>query len=113
MALKNKRPQKLRAKRTAEQKAYHAKWMRQWRKTHPMTPEQRMKDTARSYAGVYLRRGKIVRTPCVECGAEPAEMHHPDYSKPLEIMWLCRPCHMELHRRLDEEAEQQQFDKAA
>lgn len=62
-----------------------------------MTPEQRRKDIARSYAGVYLRRGYITREPCKDCGAEKAEMHHPDYDRPAEVEWMCRPCHMALH----------------
>jgi hypothetical protein len=75
----------------------HSAWMREWRKTHPMSEEQRRKDTARSYAHQYLKRGKIQRQPCRICGAAKAEMHHDDYSKPLEIDWLCRPCHVALH----------------
>ena len=35
-----------------------------------------------------LRDGKLVRQPCVVCG-EPAQAHHEDYSKPLEVTWLC------------------------
>jgi hypothetical protein len=73
--------------------------MREWRKTHPMTEEQRRKDIARSKAGVYLRRGKITREPCRVCGG-PAEMHHPDYDKPYEVDWLCRKCHLEEHATL-------------
>lgn len=77
--------------------ACHAAYMRGWRQTHPLTDEQRLKDNCRSYAGVYLRRGKIERQPCRECG-ERAEMHHPDYTQPLLVEWLCRACHLRLHR---------------
>jgi len=77
--------------------ACHAAYMRGWRATHPMTAEQRMKDAARSYAGVYKRRGHLVPAPCA-CGAETVEMHHPDYGRPLDVQWTCRPCHLELHQ---------------
>lgn len=62
-----------------------------------MTEAQRVKDSARSYAGVYLKRGKIERESCVDCGNPESQMHHPDYGRPLEIVWLCRPCHMLRH----------------
>lgn len=78
--------------------ACHAAYMRSWRKTRPMTPEQRFKDKARSYANVYKKRGHLVPEPCFGCGSEEVEMHHHDYSKPLDVEWLCRPCHMELHK---------------
>lgn len=72
---------------------------REWRKTHPMTPGQKKKDTARSYAGVYKRRGKLQRLPCECCGDPDSQMHHEDYDKPLDVVWLCRPCHLQLHVR--------------
>lgn len=75
----------------------HAAYMRQWRKSNPLTGLALQKDRCRAYANVCLRRGKILRKPCVLCGAK-AQMHHPDYSKPLEVVWLCRPCHMDVHR---------------
>jgi hypothetical protein len=78
-------------------KADHAAYMRQWRKTHPLTAEQRRRDIARSYAGVYKRRGKLVPQPCVQCGA-PAEMHHIDYNKPLLVTWICRKHHHDLYK---------------
>jgi hypothetical protein len=24
-------------------------------------------------------------------------MHHPDYDKPLEVVWVCRSCHLDIH----------------
>lgn len=77
-------------------KKCHAAYMRDWRKTHFMSPEQKKKDIARSYLGVYIRRGKINREPCEVCGSK-AEAHHDDYSKPLQVKWLCRKHHMKLH----------------
>lgn len=84
-------------RRSRRCKACHAAHMRASRKRNEMTPEQRLKDNARSKAGVYLRRGKIKREPCKACGAEKAQMHHHDYSKPYEVEWLCRPCHLAEH----------------
>ena len=71
--------------------------MRMWRKTHSLTAEQRHKDNCRSYAGVYKRRGYLKPELCERCEEPKVEMHHPDYDKPLEVVWLCRPCHLTLH----------------
>lgn len=75
--------------------------MREWRKTHKLTDEQKKKDNCRSYANSYLKRGNLIRTPCEHCGEVKSQMHHPDYDKPLEIIWLCRQCHMELHKNME------------
>ena len=76
---------------------YHRQYMRKWRKGRPLTPEQRFKDSCRHFAGAYLRRGLITRQPCVECGSNDSQMHHEDYSKPLIVIWLCRPHHLDRH----------------
>lgn len=78
-------------------KSCHAEYMREWRKGRELTAEQKKKDSCRSYAGVYLRRGKIEKKSCA-CGNQDSEMHHHDYDKPLEVEWLCRKCHLSLHR---------------
>lgn len=75
----------------------HADYMREWRKTHPLNAKQRKKDIARSYLNVYVRRGKVKRLPCEICG-QKAEAHHEDYSKPLEVVWLCRKHHLQHHK---------------
>lgn len=53
--------------------------------------------SARAKARQALRRGQLERQPCEVCG-EHAEMHHDDYSKPLEVRWLCKRHHAEHHR---------------
>ena len=83
----------------------HAAAMREWRRTHPLTEAQRIKDRARSYLAVYIRRGKVKRQPCERCGATPAYGHHDDYAKPLDVRWLCKAHHRIEHRH-DREARQ-------
>jgi hypothetical protein len=78
--------------------ACHAKYMREHRPKHSELPRiQRKNANARAYANVYQRRGLLVPKPCEKCG-ESAQKHHDDYRKPLAVRWLCRPCHLELHR---------------
>jgi hypothetical protein len=46
-----------------------------------------------------LKLGGVVRPKvCERCGtACKPHGHHPDYSKPLEVIWLCYPCHLAEH----------------
>ena len=78
----------------------HAAYMRAYRHSHPLSPEQRRRDNTRSYAHVYLSRGKLTRQRCQECGDENSQMHHEDYGQPLVVTWLCRSCHLRLHRNV-------------
>lgn len=34
---------------------------------------------------------------CVYCDKQAKEYHHPDYSKPFDIIPLCRNCHQQVH----------------
>lgn len=55
-----------------------------------------------------INRGEIRRSKvCERCGREPKRIvgHHTDYSKPLEVEWLCSACHREVHVRLVQIAE--------
>jgi hypothetical protein len=74
--------------------------MREWRKTHPPSNEQLRRIRARAYARTYLRRGLLQREPCQVCGRS-AQMHHDDYTKPLQVRWFCYDHHIELHRHID------------
>jgi len=40
---------------------------------------------------------KIELKPCEVCGKEPAQRHHPDYSKPSEVIFLCAFHHKKEH----------------
>lgn len=81
----------------------HAKHMRENRPKHSqLSPEAKKKANARSYAKEYLKRGKIIKTACIKCGDENSQMHHPDYDKPIEVIWLCRKHHLELHAEKSE-----------
>lgn len=43
--------------------------------------------------------GRIKRGACRDCGKPNADAHHEDYSKPLEVVWLCRKHHGITHRK--------------
>ena len=47
-----------------------------------------------SYA---VRNGHLKRQPCEVCGTtEKVQAHHDDYSKPLDVRWLCFKHHREI-----------------
>lgn len=60
------------------------------RKRRLLYPE---KDRARWTILNAIRRGKVERKPCSICNASVSEAHHHDYSKPLDVIWLCFSCH--------------------
>ena len=66
-----------------------AEGVRRWRAKNPLG--------AGAHQAVQraLKVGRLVRPDeCEECHA-PAftEAHHEDYAKPLDVDWLCKPCH--------------------
>ena len=45
-----------------------------------------------------IKSGSLHPEPCIECQrTEGAHAHHGDYEKPLNIRWLCPPCHKQWH----------------
>jgi hypothetical protein len=52
---------------------------------------------ARSRIAMAIANGTLTRQPCEECGEPRGEAHHEDYSKPMDVRWLCRTHHMRLH----------------
>lgn len=42
------------------------------------------------------RTGKLIPKPCQHCGTTvKVQAHHGDYSKPLDVTWVCFKCHRE------------------
>jgi hypothetical protein len=52
---------------------------------------------ARRIVARALGSGKLVKQPCYYCGARSVEAHHTDYSRPLEVVWICSLHHHQLH----------------
>ena len=46
-----------------------------------------------------IKSGELTRpSTCSKCGNNGAiEAHHEDYTKPRDIVWLCRTCHAQRH----------------
>jgi hypothetical protein len=55
------------------------------------------KAAARTAVGNAVRDGRLLKKPCQTCGNAKSEAHHPDYSMPLDVIWLCRMHHLEQH----------------
>lgn len=51
-----------------------------------------------------IRDGRLIPQPCEKCSDPGAEAHHDDYSKPLEVRWLCREHHLEHHGKVYRQA---------
>ena len=88
-----------RAQRSKYDQAYraaNADKRRRWARERA-TVKKRAKD-ALSRA---IETGRMVRPAnCSECGRSDVQIqgHHPDYSKPLDVVWLCPTCHGAAHR---------------
>ena len=48
-----------------------------------------------------VKSGKVIRPDyCEDCfGEGKIEGHHEDYSKPLEVRWLCKNCHVNINKK--------------
>lgn len=62
-------------------------------------PALRQKHVARWLLNRAIKSGRIVKKPCENCGNLRSEAHHGNYLQPLEVRWLCRPCHVKYHTK--------------
>jgi hypothetical protein len=94
-----------RAKRREQFRKYNREYNRKWRAANgsgdysagwiKRNPE---KLAAHKAVRGALSHGELAIGPCDQCGMTAAIVaHHFDYTKPLEVVWLCRIHHRQLH----------------
>lgn len=71
-------------------------------------PEKKQARQRLQYA---LKLGKLHRHPCFICGNK-AQAHHDDYSKPLDVVWVCSKHHGELHVKINEKKLRESFSSS-
>jgi RNase P protein component len=72
-----------------------------------MTPEKRAKWRANNLMKVKaqrkvqdaVKRGLMKRRCCEVCGNEKTHGHHDDYTRPLDVRWLCAAHHAQWHAK--------------
>ena len=47
-----------------------------------------------------IKKGVLLPQNCIRCNEEKVVAHHEDYNKPLEVVWLCQPCHKQRHKEI-------------
>ena len=68
--------------------------------TRAWRAEDSRRAVAHSSVARAVRNGTLARQPCCRCGDAKTVAHHEDYDKPLEIVWLCQPCHKQRHKEI-------------
>lgn len=83
---------KCRHRENPARREYNRQVVERFRLKHP---EKRKAHTAVSNA---LRDGKLIKATTCSCGSTRNIIgHHKDYSKLLEVEWMCQQCHARLH----------------
>ncbi len=54
------------------------------------------KEDARVFSRLAVKFGYLEKESC-HCGSEESQIHHSDYTDPLNVKWLCREHHLEEH----------------
>ena len=96
-------------------RAAHREKQCEYERVYRATHRQKLYETTRKYRAAHpehfaakkvvecaVQDGTLVRAPvCMDCGKwYLTEAHHPNYSKPLDVIWLCRECHRLAHRKV-------------
>ena len=76
-------------------KIAHQEASKRWQELQPL------RKAASTILGSALKRGKVTKPPICQvpdCTETKLEGHHPDYDRPLLVIWLCNKHHRECHK---------------
>uniref|UniRef100_A0A6M3X4C4 Putative lambda recombination protein n=1 Tax=viral metagenome TaxID=1070528 RepID=A0A6M3X4C4_9ZZZZ len=86
------------AQRQRNTTIHRKEYLRDYRVYYEKTLDFLFKKNARNLARARLERPN----KCGMCGAEKGTViHHPDYSKPYMVMFVCVECHATIHRSME------------
>lgn len=83
----------------AKRKEFYTEYNRKYQLSYSKLPEVRIKNKAKRTTRTALENGSLKKMPCEVCKSKESQAHHPDYSRPLYVIWLCRKHHEELHHK--------------
>jgi hypothetical protein len=72
---------------------YNDRGGREWAARYYKAKRNSVKVTAREAVKKAVKNGGLVVEPCMVCGDPQSEAHHSDYTKPLDVDWLCKKHH--------------------
>lgn len=74
-----------------------------WKRSAGWRANNHLKRSAHVLLGNALKNGRVVRPEtCSACGEHCVPHgHHEDYMSPLDVVWLCKPCHGKRHREIN------------
>jgi len=73
---------------------YPKKSTKEWGRTN------KEKTYAHSRVQSAIKWGILTKENCVICDDPKSQGHHEDYSKPLDVIWLCQSHHRQRHEEL-------------
>jgi len=82
---------------TTSYKSRHNARTTLWQKNNPL------KTTAHKKVRQAILTGDLIVQPCEKCGNPKTEAHHEDYTKPLDVVWLCSVHHKKRHVEINAE----------
>jgi hypothetical protein len=65
-----------------------------WRNNHPERYH------CQEHVRKLIKAKLLVRLPCEVCGNTKSQAHHPDYTKPDKVVWLCQKHHTAEHQKV-------------